>query len=68
MADAARGANPLTDIKGKGFKNMLTGATGLGGRIPAINLDEGSSVPFGLILHWRVNFPQPTSLILFASE
>jgi len=45
MADATLRADPRTHIKGEVFHNMLAIMTGFARWIPAIDFDEGSSIP-----------------------
>ncbi len=42
-------ARPRADIKGKGFEKMPTHRTLLTGRVPPVNLDQGSTIPVGFV-------------------
>src|SRR6266550_3426797 len=50
VPDATLGADPLAYIKWEVFDHMLAVMTRFTGRIPTINLDEGSSIPLGFVL------------------
>jgi hypothetical protein len=49
MPDAAFRARPLAHVQGQGLKHMATRMTAFGTGIPAVNLDQGSSVPFRFV-------------------
>src|SRR5260370_1778484 len=50
MPDAALRADPFTHIKREVFYHMFAVMAHFAGRIPTVNLDEGSSIPLALIL------------------
>src|SRR5712691_10207953 len=49
MGYATFGTCPVTNIKCQGVENMTTIETALRGRIPLVNLDEGTSIPLSLV-------------------
>jgi len=51
MADATLWADPFTHIQWEVLHDMLAIMTGFRRRIPAIDFDEGSSVPLALVVH-----------------
>src|SRR5437588_410760 len=63
MADSARRTDPFSHIEREFLQDVPAGATGLGGGIPAINLDEETPVPLRLVFQ----FPLITSVVLGVS-
>jgi hypothetical protein len=53
MGDPTFGTGPMTDIQRQGVENMPTLEAAFGARIPAVNLDHGSSIPLRLIVELR---------------
>src|SRR5437588_716267 len=49
MGDAALRASPEPNIKHKGVEHMTTSETALRGRIPLVNLDQGTPIPLGFV-------------------
>src|SRR5579859_439802 len=49
MPDTALWADPFTHVKWEVFYHMFAVMTGFTGGIPAINFDEGSSIPLAFV-------------------
>src|SRR5712691_381570 len=49
MSYATFGTCPMTNIKRKRVEHMTTIETALRGRVPLVNLDKGTSIPFSLV-------------------
>jgi hypothetical protein len=55
MDNPTFGARPRSYLQGEGVENMTTVKAAFGGRIPLVNLDQGSSIPGGFVLQLSDN-------------